>query len=258
MIELKTEGEIAAMRGAGKVVADVLAAVRAEAEVGTSLRDLDEVAAGVLERAGARSSFLNYHPGFAPSPFPAVLCTSVNDAVVHGIPTGYRLRDGDLLSVDFGACLDGWHGDAAVSFVVGGAERRDLDLIAATERALAAGIAAARSGARMGDIGAAVSAMGRDAGYGLLADHGGHGIGRSMHEAPHVPNESAPGRGQVLWPGLVLAIEPMLLAGGSDEYRHGGDGWTIHTADGSRGTHAEHTVAIAEDGPRVLTLTGEA
>jgi methionyl aminopeptidase len=253
VIELKTEGELAAMRGAGKVVADVLAAVRAEAEVGTSLRDLDEVAAAMLERAGASSSFLNYHPGFAPSPFPAVLCTSVNDAVVHGIPTGYRLRDGDLLSVDFAACLDGWHGDAAVSFVVGAVDRRDLDLIEATERALAEAIAAARPGGRMGDIGAAVAGVGRDGGCGLLADHGGHGIDRSMHEAPPVPNESAPGRGPVLRPGLVLAIEPMLVAGGGDDYRHGEDGWTIHTVDGSRAAHAEHTVAITEDGPRILT-----
>lgn len=253
MIELKTEREIAAMRGAGKVVADVLAAMRAEAEVGTSLRDLDEVAAAMLERAGARSSFLNYQPGSATSPFPAALCTSVNDAVVHGIPTGYRLRDGDLLSVDFGACLDGWHGDAAVSFVVGTADRRDLDLIATTERALADGIAAARPGGRLGDIGAAVARAGRAGGYGLLADHGGHGIGRSMHEAPHVPNEIAPGRGPVLRPGLVLAIEPMLVAGGGDDYRHGEDGWTLHTADGSRAAHVEHTVAITEDGPYILT-----
>ncbi|WP_116042446.1 type I methionyl aminopeptidase [Amycolatopsis palatopharyngis] len=253
MIELKTEGEMAAMRAAGQIVAEVLATVRAEATVGTSLLELDEVAAEIIRRAGATSSFLDYHPGGAPCPFPSVLCTSVNDAVVHGIPTGYRLREGDLLSIDFGACLDGWHGDAAVSFVVGAANPRDLDLIAAAERALAAGIAAARPGARLGDIASAVGAAGRAAGYRLLADHGGHGIGRSMHEAPHLPNEGETGRGLLLRPGLVLAIEPMLVGGGQDDYRHGDDGWTIYTADGSRAAHAEHTVAITEDGPWILT-----
>ncbi|WP_142001764.1 type I methionyl aminopeptidase [Amycolatopsis cihanbeyliensis] len=254
MIELKTEGELAVMRAAGKVVADALRAAREGAEVGTSLRELDEIAAQVLRVEGAKSSFLHYHPRSAPAPYPAVLCTSVNDAVVHGVPTGYRLRDGDLLSIDFGAEVDGWHGDAAMSFVVGTPDERDLDLIATTERALAAGIAAAVPGARLGDLGHAIGEIGRAAGYGLVADHGGHGIGRAMHEAPHVPNEGSPGRGMRLREGMVLAIEPMLTAGGRDDYRTAEDGWTMHTADGSRAAHAEHTVAITADGPRVLTV----
>ncbi|WP_199432422.1 type I methionyl aminopeptidase [Qaidamihabitans albus] len=253
MIELKSAGELDAMRLAGKVVATALRAVAAGAAVGTSLRELDEIAAGVLADAGARSSFLHYQPGGAPSPFPAVLCTSVNDAVVHGIPNGYRLRDGDLLSIDFGAEVDGWHGDAATSFVVGTADQRDLDLIAVTERALAAGIDAARPGNRLGDIGHAIGGIGRAAGYGLLADHGGHGIGRAMHEPPSVPNEGVAGKGLRLRPGMVLAIEPMLVAGGGDSYRPAEDGWTLCTFDGSRAAHAEHTVAVTSDGPRVLT-----
>ncbi|MEU6642152.1 type I methionyl aminopeptidase [Saccharomonospora sp. NPDC046836] len=253
MIELKTPGELDAMRLAGKVVATALHAVRDAAAVGTSLMELDEVAAGVLAQAGARSSFLNYHPRFAPSPYPAVLCTSVNDAVVHGIPTGYRLRDGDLLGIDFGAEVDGWHGDSAISFVVGTPDPRDLELIATTERALMAGIGAAQPGNRLGDIGAAIGAIGRRAGYGLLADHGGHGVGRAMHEEPHVPNEGKAGEGLQLRPGMVLAIEPMFVAGGGDDYRVGDDGWTLYTADGSRAAHVEHTIAVTADGPRILT-----
>ncbi|WAL66819.1 type I methionyl aminopeptidase [Amycolatopsis cynarae] len=253
MIELKTENELAVLREAGRVVARVLRAVREEAKIGISLLDLDRLAADLLADAGAKSSFLHYHPHFAPSPYPAVLCTSVNDAVVHGVPAGYRLADGDLLSVDFGASVDGWHGDAAISFVVGEADPADLDLIATTERALRAGIAQARPGNRLGDIGHAIGAIGRGAGYGLLADHGGHGVGRAMHEAPHVPNEGRPGEGLRLRPGMVLAIEPMFLRGGNDDYRHGEDGWTLYTVDGTRAAHFEHTIAVTADGPRILT-----
>ncbi|MFC4004102.1 type I methionyl aminopeptidase [Prauserella oleivorans] len=253
MIEIKTQGELDAMRVAGKVVATALQAVKETAGVGTSLRELDQVAADVLADAGARSSFLNYHPRFAPSPYPGVLCTSVNDAVVHGIPTGYRLRDGDLLSVDFGAEVDGWHGDAAISFVVGTPDPQDVELIETTERGLAAGIEQARPGNRLGDIGHAIGTVGRRAGYGLLADHGGHGVGHAMHEDPHVPNEGRPGTGLRLRPGMVIAIEPMFIAGGKDDYRHDDDGWTLRTIDGSRAAHVEHTVAITDDGPRILT-----
>lgn len=253
MIESKTEGELAVLREAGRVVAKVLQAVRAEARVGMSLRELDELAADMLAAAGAKSSFLHYHPGWAPMPYPGVLCTSVNDAVVHGIPTGYRLADGDLLSIDFGAEVDGWHGDAAVSFVVGEADPADLELIATTERGLAAGIEQARPDNRLGDVSHAIGVIGRGAGYGLLEDHGGHGVGRAMHEAPFVPNEGPPGKGMRLRPGLVFAIEPMFTAGGRDEYRHAEDGWTLHTVDASRAAHVEHTVAVTEDGPRILT-----
>ncbi|GHF46904.1 methionyl aminopeptidase [Amycolatopsis bartoniae] len=253
MIELKTENEIAALREAGRVVARVLQAVRAQAAVGTSLLELDTLAADLLSDAGAKSSFLHYHPGFAPSPYPAVLCTSVNDAVVHGIPTDYRLADGDLLSVDFGASVDGWHGDSAISFVVGDADPADLRLIETTEQALAAGIEQAKPGNHLGDVAHPIGVIGRRAGYGLLADHGGHGVGRAMHEAPHVPNEGPAGKGMRLRPGLVLAIEPMFIAGGRDEYRYADDGWTIHSIDGTRAAHVEHTIAVTDEGPRILT-----
>jgi methionyl aminopeptidase len=254
MVELKTRAEIEAMRAAGQVVARALAAVRERAAVGVSLLDLDDVARAVLEEAGATSPFLGYRPRFAETAFPAVICLSVNDAALHGIPDRYRLRDGDLLSADFGATLDGWTGDGAVSFTVGTPRPEDERLIATTDAALAAGIAAARPGARIGDIAAAIGAVGRAAGYGICTDFGGHGIGRTMHEDPGVPNEGPAGRGQVLRPGLVLAIEPWFLAGGKDAYVIDDDGWTIRSADGSRAAHAEHTVAVTEDGPRILTL----
>ncbi|WP_432074547.1 type I methionyl aminopeptidase [Streptomyces wuyuanensis] len=254
MVEIKTDAALDAMREAGRVVARALAAVRAAAGVGVSLRELDEAARTVLTEAGADSPFLGYRPSFAPVAFPAVICTSVNDAVSHGIPTRYRLRDGDLVSIDCGARLDGWTGDAAVTFTVGTPRPGDLDLIDATRQALDAGIAAARVGGRIGDISHAVGTVARRAGCGMPADFGGHGIGRRMHEDPHVPNRGRPGRGLPLRHGLVLAIEPMLMAGGKDTYRTDADGWTLRTTDGSRAAHIEHTVAVTDQGPRVLTL----
>jgi methionyl aminopeptidase len=253
VIELKSSGEVAALREAGRLVARALAEVRAAAVVGVSLRELDKVAAGVIADAGAVPSFLHYLPHFAATPYPAVICASVNDAIVHGIPTDYRLRDGDLVSIDCGAHLDGWCGDSAISFTVGTADPVDLELIAATERALAAGIAVSVPGNRIGDIGDAVGPIARRAGYGILANHGGHGVGRAMHEQPHIPNEGAPGRGIGLRQGMVIAIEPMFIIGGSDEYRTDPDGWTLRTKDGTRAAHVEHTIAITEDGPVVLT-----
>jgi methionyl aminopeptidase len=253
MVELKTESEIEAMAAAGAVVAEALRAVVEHARPGRTTADLDKVAADVLARHGAGSPFLNYHPSWAPSPFPAVLCTSVNDAVVHGVPNGEVLADGDLVSVDFGATLRGWCGDAARSFIVGTPRPQDAALIAVTDAALAAGIAAVRPGNTLGDIGYAVGKVARSAGYGMLADHGGHGIGRTMHEAPHVPNEGRPGKGMKLRPGLVIAIEPMLIADGTDDYLHDSDGWTLRTATGARAAHSEHTVAITRDGARILT-----
>jgi methionyl aminopeptidase len=253
VVELKTPAEIDAMRAAGAVVAEALAAVRDQAKVGMSLSRLDDIARGVLRGAGARSTFLDYHPRFAPSPFPAVICASVNDAALHGIPNGYRLRDGDLVSIDCGAEVDGWAADAAVSFVVGTATVEDERLLSTTAGALAAGIAAATEGARLGDVSHAIGQVGRSAGYGLSTDFGGHGIGRQMHEDPSVPNDGRPGRGMRLRPGLVVAIEPWFMAGGRDEYRVDEDGWTLRTGDGSRAAHFEHTVAITSDGPRVLT-----
>jgi methionyl aminopeptidase len=254
VIELKSEPAIAGMREAGRVVATALAAVRSEAAVGVSLLELDEVAHDVIRQAGARSPFLHYHPSFAPTPFPAVICASVNDVIVHGIPGSYRLRDGDLVSIDFGAELDGWTGDAAISFTVGTPRPADVKLIETAEKALAAGIAQAVAGKRIGDISHAIGALARAAGYGVPSGFGGHGIGRQMHEDPHVPNDGKPGRGLPLRNGLVLAIEPMLMAGGGHKFRTAPDGWALTTVDGSRAAHAEHTVAITPDGPRILTL----
>ncbi|KAB2975598.1 type I methionyl aminopeptidase [Streptomyces sp. SS1-1] len=253
MVELKTDTAIDEMRVAGQVVGRALTAVREAADVGVSLLELDEVARGVLREAGAASPFLGYRPSFAPVPFPAVICASVNDAIVHGIPDGYRLRDGDLVSIDCGAQLGGWAGDSAISFVVGTPRPADLRLIETVERALAAGIEAAVVGNRIGDIAHAIGTVCRSAGYGVPDGFGGHGIGRRMHEDPSVPNEGRPGRGMPLRHGLVLAIEPMVTAGGRDEYHAAPDGWTLRTNDGSRAAHAEHTVAITADGPRVLT-----
>ncbi|HEU5428304.1 MAG TPA: type I methionyl aminopeptidase [Actinocrinis sp.] len=253
MVELKTPGEIEAMRAAGRVVAAALAAVRERATVGTKLTELDEVAREVLRSAGASSPFLGYRPRFAPIPFPAVICTSVNDAVLHGIPTGYRLEDGDLLSVDCGATLDGWTGDSAISLIVGREQAQDRRLIDTAYAALTAGIAAAVVGAKIGDISAAIGAVGRAGGYGINTDFGGHGVGHTMHEDPSVPNEGRAGRGLKLRPGLVIAIEPWFLGGGKDEYVADDDGWTLRSADGSRTAHVEHTVAVTDQGPVILT-----
>jgi methionyl aminopeptidase len=254
VVEIKTPGEIDAMRAAGRVVADVLATARAFAAPGVTLAELDAAAREVLAKAGATSPFLHYKPRFAPVPYPAVICTSVNDAALHGIPDGYRLAPGDLLSVDAGATLDGWVGDAAISFTIGGdGQDGDARLIAATEEALAAGIAAAVPGGRLGDISAAIGAVGRAGGYGISTDLGGHGVGRTMHEDPHIPNLGKARRGLKLVPGLVIAIEPWFMAGGSDDCYLDDDGWTIRTGDGSRAAHSEHTVAVTADGPVILT-----
>ncbi|MFE7855737.1 type I methionyl aminopeptidase [Streptomyces sp. NPDC057403] len=253
MVELKTDTSIDAMHAAGQVLGRTLTAVRQAADVGVSLLELDEVARGMLREAGASSPFLGYRPSFAPVPFPAVICASVNDAIVHGIPTGYRLRDGDLVSIDCGAELGGWASDSAISFVVGEPRPADVRLIETAERALAAGIEAAVVGNRTGDIAHAIGTVCRDAGYGIPQGFGGHGIGRRMHEDPSVPNEGRPGRGFPLRHGMALAIEPMLIASGRDGYHEAPDGWTLRTNDGSRAAHVEHTVAITDDGPRILS-----
>ena len=254
MVEIKTDAALATMRESGRVTARALAAVRDAARPGVSLRELDEVAHAVIRDAGAKPAFLDYHPHFAPTPYPGVICASVNDAIVHGIPDGYRLRDGDLLSVDCGAYLDGWASDAAISFTIGEADPADQRLLDTTRQALEAGIAAAVVGGRLGDIGHAIGRVSRAAGYGIMEGYGGHGIGRQMHEDPSVPNEARPGRGYPLKHGLVLALEPMLIAGGRDDWHTSADGWTLRTNDGSRAAHFEHTVAVTDEGPRVLTL----
>lgn len=254
MVEIKTDAALDAMREAGRVVARALDAVRRAAAVGVRLTDLDQAARAVLREAGAGSPFLGYRPPFAPTPFPAVVCLSVNDAIVHGIPTDYRLRDGDVVGADCGAELDGWTADAAVTFIVGTPRPADVNLVDTTRRALDAGIAAATVGNRIGDISAAIGAVAQEAGYGMPRDFGGHGIGRRMHEDPSVPNHGRPGRGYPLRHGLALAIEPMFIAGGRDGYHTAADGWTLHSVDGSRAAHMEHTIAITDDGPRVLTV----
>jgi methionyl aminopeptidase len=253
MVELKTPGEIEAMAAAGDVVAQALAAMREHAAVGVSLRELDDVAREVLAAAGASSPFLNYQPSFASIPYPGVACLSVNDAVLHGIPTDYPLQEGDLLSADFGATLDGWTGDSAISFCVGMTSDEDARLLERTEHALLAAIATARDGARIGDLSSTIGAVAHGAGYGLHTDFGGHGVGRTMHENPHIPNDGRAGRGMRLRAGMTIAIEPWFMAGGRDAYRIDEDGWTIRSDDGSRGAHFEHTIAITDDAPRVLT-----
>jgi methionyl aminopeptidase len=253
VVELKSPAEIEAMRPAGRVVATALAEMRKQAGVGVSLTELDEAARSVLAEHGATSPFLHYQPSFAHTPFPAVICASVNDAALHGIPGPYKLADGDLVSIDFGATLDGWTGDSAISFTVGTPRPADLRLIDTAERALAAGIARAVPGGRIGDISAAIGAVARAGGYGLHTDFGGHGVGHTMHESPSVPNDGKAGRGLKLEAGLVIAIEPWFMAGGKDSYRVDPDGWTLRSGDGSRAAHVEHTIAITEAGPQILT-----
>jgi methionyl aminopeptidase len=253
MVEIKTPGEIQAMRGAGRVVATALQAIQAQAAPDVTLKELDEIAREVLREAGATSPFLGYKPSFAPVPFPAVICASLNDEALHGIPDTRRLADGDLLSVDFGAVLDGWAADAATSFTVGTGRPADTRLIDTARAALNAGIAAAVPGNKVGDISAAIGQVGRAGGYGINTDFGGHGVGHTMHEDPAVPNEGKPGRGFKLRPGVVIAIEPWFMAGGRDGYVIDDDGWTIRSADGSRAAHVEHTVAVTPDGPVILT-----
>jgi len=253
MVEIKTPGEVDAVRAAGRIVARALSAVRGHARPGTRLSELDDVARSVLAAERATSPFLGYQPRFAPVPFPAVICASVNDAALHGIPGRRKLAQGDLLSIDCGAVLDGWAADAAISFTIGEPRPSDARLIGTATAALRAGISAAVSGARIGDISAAIGSVGRAGGYGISTDFGGHGVGRSMHEAPSVPNEGKPGRGLKLTPGLVIAIEPWFLAGGDDSYVIDTDGWTIRSADGSRAAHVEHTIAVTPDGPQILT-----
>jgi methionyl aminopeptidase len=229
-----------------------LATLRDETRVGTNLLDIDRRAHEPIRKAGATSCYIDYHPSFGASPFGKVLCTSVNDAVLHGLPFDYTLRDGDLVSLDFAVSIDGWVADSAVSFVVGTPRDEDLRLIETTEKALDAAIGAAVAGNRIGDISAAVAEIARGAGYSINTDFGGHGVGREMHGDPHVPNDGKAGRGYPLRAGLVLALEPWFLAS-TDRLITDADGWTLRSADGSRGAHSEHTIAITEDGPLVLT-----
>ncbi|ARC57303.1 Methionine aminopeptidase 1 [Frondihabitans sp. 762G35] len=253
MIDLRTPGEIDAMKAAGRFVASVLEATRDAARPGVNLLELDALAHEMIRGAEAESCYIDYHPSFGASPFGKVICTSVNDAVLHGLPHDYALRDGDLLSLDFAAKVDGWVADSAISLVVGGrASAQDARLIATCEQALARGIAAAQPGGRIGDISAAIGAVAHEAGYSVNLQFGGHGVGTEMHGDPHVANDGRAGRGFPLKPGLVIAIEPWLMES-TDEIYTDPDGWTLRSADGSRTVHVEHTVAITADGPLVLT-----
>lgn len=255
MIELFNEREVEQMRPAGRFVAEVLTALRAKAAVGVNLLELDALVAEMIAERGATSCYVDYHPSFGAMPFGKVLCTSVNDAVLHGLPFDYVLRDGDLLSVDFACEVDGWVADSATSVVVGTPRTEDLKLIQVTEDALAAGIDAAVVGNKLGDIGFAIGEVARAAGLGINLQFGGHGVGRTMHGDPHVPNDGRPGRGLALKPGLVIAIEPWFMHT-TDAIFTDPDGWTLRSADGSRGAHSEHTIAITADGPLVLTARG--
>ena len=252
MIEYRSPSEIEQMRPAGQFVAEVITELSKAADVGVNLLELDQLAHEMIKDRGAESCYIDYHPSFGASPFGKVLCTSVNDAVLHGLPHDYDLRDGDLLSLDFAASVGGWVSDSAVSVVVGTPREADQQLIATAESALVAGIDAARLGNKIGDISYAIARVATQAGYKINTEFGGHGVGRTMHGDPHVPNNGRRGRGLPLRPGLVIAIEPWFLQG-TDKIYTDPDGWTLRSRDGSRGAHAEHTVAITSDGPLVLT-----
>jgi methionyl aminopeptidase len=253
MIELKTPAEIGRMHVAGQFVAQVLAELGERAEVGVNLLDLEQHARGMIRERGAESCYWDYAPSFGRGPFRNVVCLSVNDAVLHGLPHDYVLRDGDVLSMDLALGIDGWVADSARTVIVGHAAEEDVRLVRAGEEALDAAVAAAQPGGRLGDISAAIGAVAARHGYPVNLEFGGHGLGRTMHEEPHVPNDGRAGRGMRLQPGLTLALEPW-FARTTGKIVYDPDGWTIRSADGSRTTHSEHTVAITEDGPEVLTL----
>ena len=253
MIEILNADELARARATGALVGDILQALKARAAVGVNLLDLDRWAKRLIEDAGAESCYVDYAPSFGSGPFGHYLCTAVNDAVLHGMPHDYALRPGDLLTLDLAVTLRGISADAAISFVVGGTPAvEDLAMIEATERALAAGIAAARPGARIGDLSHAIGTVLHDAGYPINLEFGGHGIGSTMHQDPHIANDGRPGRGYTLRPGLLLALEPWVMAD-TDVLRTDDDGWTLRSATGCRTAHTEHTIAITADGAEILT-----
>jgi methionyl aminopeptidase len=251
VIQLKSGRELEIMREAGRHVGEILAVLAKLAEPGVTTREIDAEARRQIEQRRLRSSFLGYSPGGAP-PFPSVICISVNDEIVHGIPGRRRLASGDLVKLDFGVIFGGFHGDSAITLPVGEIDEESRHLLETTRRSLYAGIEALRSGNRLGDVGAAVQTTVEREGFSVVKDFVGHGIGRQLHEPPQLPNFGRSGRGQRLKPGMVVAIEPMVNSGGA-EVRMRSDGWTAATADGSRSAHFEHTVAITEDGPEILT-----
>jgi methionyl aminopeptidase len=255
VIELRTPAEIERMRVAGTFVASVLDATAAASAVGVNLLELDRIAHEMIRARGAESCYIDYHPSFGGSPFGKVICTSVNDAALHGLPHDYTLKDGDVLSLDFAASVDGWVSDSAITLIVGTPRPQDVRLIEVTAAALDAGIAAATVGNRIGDISAAIGDVAHKAGLKVNLDFGGHGVGTIMHGDPHVPNDGKRGRGLPLRAGLVFAIEPWFMLGTRKLYTDD-DGWTLRSDDGSRAAHFEHTVAVTDDGPVVLSARG--
>jgi methionyl aminopeptidase len=249
-VTIKRPAEVDSMRAAGRILAGILDVLQAELRPGVTTGDLDEIAARMIADAGAVSSFKGY--GSNP-PFPGVICASVNDEVVHGIPSPRRrLIDGDLVSIDIGCIVDGWHADCARTWFVGTPPGEVRQLIDATRRGMEAGIAAALPGNHLGDVGHAIESIAREHGYGVVRPFVGHGIGRAMHEEPQVPNYGRPGAGMLIEAGMCFAIEPMFNLGG-DEVFVDDDGWTVRTADGALSAHFENTVAVTESGPDVLT-----
>ena len=254
MIEILSAGDLPRARDAGALVADILQTLKSNTEVGTNLREIDRWAKAMIVEAGAQSCYIDYAPSFGRGPFGHYICTSVNDAVLHGQPYDYTLADGDLLSLDLAVSKGGIVADSAISFIVGDARPREsLEMIGATERALQAGIAAAQPGSRIGDISHSIGTVLREAGYSINTEFGGHGVGSTMHQDPHVSNNGRPGRGYRLRPGLLLALEPWIMAD-TDELVTDADGWTLRSATGCRTAHSEHTIAITPDGPEILTL----
>jgi methionyl aminopeptidase len=243
----RTPDELAKMRKAGRVVAEMHEATRAAIRPGVTTMELNQVAAQVIERRGARSNFLNYHG------FPAVICTSPNDMIVHGIPSDLVLVEGDIISIDCGAIVEGYHGDAAYTAGVGAISAEAQRLIEVTERSLWAGIAQMVPGHRLNEIGRAIEQVARAAGYGVVREYVGHAIGTAMHEDPQVPNYWPGTPGPALKNGMVFAVEPMINVGGEQTVLLE-DGWSVVTADGSLSAHFEHTIAVTENGPEVFTL----
>ncbi|MFC8228172.1 type I methionyl aminopeptidase [Streptomyces sp. NPDC057287] len=254
MIEILNPALLARAEDTGALVADILQTLKGRSAVGTNLLDIDRWTKTMIAEAGAQSCYVDYAPSFGRGPFGHYICTAVNDAVLHGRPHDYTLADGDLLTLDLAVSMRGVAADAAISFVVGSAQPREsVAMIRATERALAAGIDAARPGARIGDISHAIGTVLGQAGYKINTEFGGHGIGSTMHQDPHVPNTGRPGRGYTLRPGLLLALEPWVMAD-TAQLVTDADGWTLRSATGCRTAHTEHTIAITEDGARILTL----
>ncbi|MFI7207832.1 type I methionyl aminopeptidase [Micromonospora aurantiaca (nom. illeg.)] len=254
MIEILSPTDVQRARDTGALVAHILRTLRSRTTVGTNLLDIDRQAQRMITEAGAQSCYVDYEPSFGRGPFGHYICTSVNDAVLHGLPHDYTLADGDLLSLDLAVSLGGVVADSAISFIVGDARPAEsVALIDATERALQAGIAAARPGARVGDLSYAIGSVLTEAGYTVNTEFGGHGVGSTMHQDPHVSNTGRPGRGYTLRPGLLLALEPWVMADTATLVTDA-DGWTLRSATGCRTAHSEHTIAITDDGAEILTL----